>query len=217
VYVRLHATNVATITPTTATYHTGGWYTVTTKERINRWMPDGFKVASEKGIWHVWQYPGWRKVSRFYDDIQLVDQRDGTTNVHVPRLDDPDEPLRKSLDGYVKLYTDERIAELMVYAQATGALGDCMFCSMIDPEGRNPDHLLDHIAEGYTMTHLAHNAVKAAGYKPDIYLGTFLPNYYKPGQAHFYGDTVRRSIRKYLKARVLNRGLSLPDLEESYA
>jgi hypothetical protein len=157
-------------------------------------------------------------VSRFYDDIQLVDQRDGTTNVHVPRLDDPDEPLRKALERYVKLYTDERIAELVKQAVESGTNGDCLFCQMAVPyEPEGGDHLLYHIAEDYTMTHLAHNAVKAAGYKPDIYLGTFLPNYYKPGQAHFYGDTVRRSIRKYLKARVLNRGLSLPDLEESYA
>jgi hypothetical protein len=212
VYVRLHATDIAVITPTTATYNTGGWYTVTTKERINRWLPAGLRVWSEKGIWRL---GGAGIIARFRDGITITDgQGDLAYNVvGGAQLDDPDEPLRKALDRYVKLYTDERLAELMQYADATGARGDCLYCQMFDPDGKQPDHLLDHIAEGYTMAWLAHRAVSASGYKPDVYLGTFLPNYYRPGQASFYGDVVRRSIRKYLKARVLNRGLVLPDLE----
>jgi len=214
VYIRLHNTDIVTIWPGKVRYNTGGWFTVTTKERINRYTPDFIGVASEKGIWHVWQRGReWRKLSRFYDDIELVDQRDGTTNVHVPRLDDPDEPLRKALDRYVKLYTDERIAELVKQAVESGTNGDCLYCQM-NVTQTGDDHLLVHIAEGYTMATLAANAVKAAGYKPDIYLGMFRPEYYQPGKNLFYGDVIRRSIRKYLKARVLNRGLVLPDLEE---
>lgn len=49
--VKLHATDVVTFTPEGTMLNTGGWFTSTTKDRINSYSP--LKVYSEKGVWYV--------------------------------------------------------------------------------------------------------------------------------------------------------------------
>lgn len=54
----LHATRVVTYSEDgLLRLDTGGWLTVTTKERINRGLPGGWMVSSVKGTWHLAQYP----------------------------------------------------------------------------------------------------------------------------------------------------------------
>lgn len=51
--VRLHATDVVTILPDgTYSLNTGGWFTVTTKQRINAYGPA--RVSSDRGTWIIW-------------------------------------------------------------------------------------------------------------------------------------------------------------------
>jgi hypothetical protein len=48
--VRLHRTDVLTFTRRgTVTFNTGGWNTVTTKDRINTYAPNDFRVYSDRG------------------------------------------------------------------------------------------------------------------------------------------------------------------------
>lgn len=97
--VRLHATDVVTWHPDeTVTLNTGGWYTVTTKGRINDWA-DPFSVYSVGGTWHVsvrnpeFDPEGDREAQRgipyhltvgaFYDGITL-DAKDPTAVLVEP-------------------------------------------------------------------------------------------------------------------------------------
>lgn len=62
--VKLHATDVVTYHDDgTFSLQTGGWYSVTTKERMNRFMPL-FDVASRRGQWKIYirnrEYNAWR-------------------------------------------------------------------------------------------------------------------------------------------------------------
>lgn len=50
--LRLHNTDVLTFTPTSVTYNTGGWRTVTTKARFNRFGAPG-RVFSEDRVWYT--------------------------------------------------------------------------------------------------------------------------------------------------------------------
>jgi len=53
VAVRLHATNVIVIeSDDTVIVGTGGWSTVTTKDRINRYLPGAWNLYSLKGDWY---------------------------------------------------------------------------------------------------------------------------------------------------------------------
>lgn len=50
--VRLHSTDVITFhSDGRVVLDSGGWWTVTTRDRINRYMPDGWCVWSERGQW----------------------------------------------------------------------------------------------------------------------------------------------------------------------
>jgi len=98
--VRLHATDVVTIhADGTFTLDTGGWYTVTTKDRINRYSPA--RVYSERGVWCVWTdsdprtAPRVRKCGKCHgsgqitvDDWGMVDHyRIDTEHVHYTERD----------------------------------------------------------------------------------------------------------------------------------
>jgi hypothetical protein len=52
--VRLHRTRIVSFYRNgDVEVHTGGWLTVTTKERINRYLPPGYNVWSERGQWYT--------------------------------------------------------------------------------------------------------------------------------------------------------------------
>ena len=53
--LRLHSTDVLTFRPGSVTYDTGGWRTVTTKARFNRFGPSGVRVYSDKKVWTVYR------------------------------------------------------------------------------------------------------------------------------------------------------------------
>lgn len=201
VIIHYHSTDIAEITQTTAMYRTGGWWTYTTKERINRFLPAGLTLHSDRGVWYLsaWR-PTWHRVTRFYDEITLGDGPDGIVVTSGVQLDDPDRELRKAIEGYVKLYSDERLLELVERARASGTNGDCLPCQLGAESAFGGDHLLYHIGEGYTMATLAANAVKAAGYRPEIYLGGMSEHWHD-------GTTIRRCIRKYMRKHLLNKGL----------
>lgn len=54
VVVKYHATDIATITPVLITLDNGGWFTSTTKERINSYcLPSGWQVFQKDKKWYL--------------------------------------------------------------------------------------------------------------------------------------------------------------------
>ena len=66
--VRLHNTDVVTFTPKTITLNSGGWLTVTTKDRMNKYLPSNVKVFANKGEWFVSQND---KIIPFKDGMRI--------------------------------------------------------------------------------------------------------------------------------------------------
>jgi len=52
--LRLHNTDVLTFRPGSVTYNTGGWRTMTTKSRFNKFGPDDVKVYSDRKVWELY-------------------------------------------------------------------------------------------------------------------------------------------------------------------
>ncbi len=63
IHVRLHATNIVTFYKHTDSVrvNTGGWETVTTRERMNRYLPEGFRVFNEKRVMYMGLPSGTRE------------------------------------------------------------------------------------------------------------------------------------------------------------
>ena len=52
--VRFHATRILTFHPDGSfTVNTGGYHTVTTKQRLNALMPNGYRIFSERYAWKI--------------------------------------------------------------------------------------------------------------------------------------------------------------------
>jgi hypothetical protein len=68
--VKLHDTFVVRFTKDGRTIlNTGGWESVTTKERINRYLPDDVHLYQEKFKWYL-QSPGTTR-ARYFDGISI--------------------------------------------------------------------------------------------------------------------------------------------------
>jgi hypothetical protein len=101
--VRLHDTDILTFHPDgSVSYETGGWFTVTTKDRMNSYGP--LRIHSERGRWYAGTTP--------YMDGMTV--RDGLViaGVDVDAVaaeDQRNAATRKAIDRFVKGITPERI------------------------------------------------------------------------------------------------------------
>jgi len=51
--IRLHSTDIVQVSADTIRFDTGGWETVTTKERMNRAMPNGCSLIQRQWRWYV--------------------------------------------------------------------------------------------------------------------------------------------------------------------
>jgi hypothetical protein len=212
--VRLHATDVVTFRADgTIVLSTGGWFTVTTKARMNEWLPAPFCIFSKRGTWFVtlswrtvdhaeqgytWQSREPAEMVPYFDGMIL----DATRSALVNRSKAPDsaardkrnDRTRKQVARYVALYSDARIAELL----KQGASGDCFFCMMRTDNGTplgdhtgDTEHLRSHMAEKYTMLSTLYNAVKAKGYRDPVFILRYAP------------DLARRALSVYLRKRLM--------------
>jgi hypothetical protein len=155
--IRLHLTDIIT-------YHysgciilnSGGWQTVTTKERLNRY---GFRVWQIDSVWYL-RVGGtsyvWRDGITVYPSGRVVG--DGG---NVEKLKALDKQIKNYANGFVKALVDGKI-------EKPGA-GDCWDCSFVSDNGRsmgdmsNSNHILSHIEEGYHVPSLLVNALKEFG------------------------------------------------------
>ena len=154
--VQLHATNVVIIHPdNTYTLNTGGWYTVTTKARINDFSPA--RVYSDKGIWYV-------------DDVPFQN------NMKVDSNGKPTEPItdatnyaanKRRLDRMVSTYISGFSYHCFENGLQPPSGGDCWGCHFTSETSNDPmglDHLLQHMEENYYVPSLLWNAICQRGY-----------------------------------------------------
>lgn len=209
--VRLHATDVVTFhADGTATLNTGGWFTVTTKARINDYLPGGISLSSIKGRWFLmyighWDGEHWvpseRKAVPFSDgivlDLATLDVIAGAPAAETVKAeDDENTATRKAIEKYLRKTKPEDIVKAFSHSD-----GDCWSCAGALGEGAKGErgHLLHHLDEQYVMASLARNAVTERGFAyPDVILSTI----YRSAQAGqvdpFYRDSVRKYLRKHL-------------------
>lgn len=188
--IKLHQTVVVEILPKNEyVLNSGGWRTVTTKERINLYSP--VRVYSEKRIWYV--IPGNK--TEFYDGIRIRNgkpvaspkgkQATNRTNQQLARIN-------KFVTKYCKAIDDKTLP------MPSG--GDCWGCCMVTSSGEvlgdvsMQDHLENHLKENYLVPSLLVNAIKEKGYNPA---------YVNPWNG-FRNDTqtFKRALKDYLVKRL---------------
>ena len=71
--IRLHNTDILTFTGDKVVLNSGGYRTVTTKRRLNRYLPDNIKVYQKNGIWLVIKIKQNKIIEKlnFIDNIEI--------------------------------------------------------------------------------------------------------------------------------------------------
>lgn len=216
VAVRLHQTNVVTFTPEgTVILNTGGWQTVTTKDRINSFSPA--RVASDKGIWFVYYRENtgshayqpddsseWHRCRATFFDGMAVDSSG------VPLVKDSGEELlaaKRRLDRMIRQY----VAGYVCHVLDRGNLeppghGDCFMCQAAQPQNENPlglDHLMSHMEEGYYVPSLLWSAIRSHGYGHPAFIWQAADRQVERGDGRAVRENLSRYLRK-LKPALLN-------------
>lgn len=200
--VRLHHTDVVTfLTDGTIQLNTGGWYTPTTKDRINAALSElsGYRyhlwIYQENSKWYIEEKGG--KTSLFYDGITL----NKDLKIVKPKSEDKGkDKLLKAIKGYC-----DKIKKLKKIPLPE--TGDCLICrietGLTDVEyivRGNHDkssHLRLHLKEGYIHGSLLYNALKWAGFNPEFYL-----QYVNMDGNEYLRKTIVRSVKRYLRTNL---------------
>jgi hypothetical protein len=161
--LRLHDTDVLTFTLSgSVVLSSGGWKTVTTKARMNDYLPRGWKVGSDRGAWGL--YNCGKYVADYQDGITIT-RFDNVRGAPSKTATNKLQSLRKQIGEYARDYT----AKLKAGELSPPNGGDCWYCLMFDsgiaPGGRsaNATHLTEHVQENYFVPSLVFNALAAMG------------------------------------------------------
>lgn len=173
--VRLHDTDVVTVRPDGSyTLDSGGWRTVTTKDRMNRYSPH--RVYSEKGMWYAYPVPqgdfsGWKAGIPFADGMRIYP--DG--RVVGAGIDET--AIRAQLLKQIRAYVDGFAKHAVKHGLAAPSGGDCWGCAMVRgrPWGQDKatkpgadhamglDHIFEHFRERYYVPGLLWRALQRRG------------------------------------------------------
>ncbi len=216
--IRLHATDVLTFhTDGTITLDSGGWRTVTTKDRINRFLPGTLNVWSDRGTWKLYVGHGEdRTAVEFFDGMRITPEGEVLNGIPQEEMDAyhaEKTRVERAVKGYIDGFLDALRSEEGLPLPSGG---DCWYCSLVTEDGHamgdigggDHDHLWDHIRESYYVPSLLYNAIVEERYgNPQV---VFTIRY-----VVFDGETpiklreradrasTRRTLRKYLLKRLL--------------
>jgi len=189
--IRLHHTDIITFKGNHFTLDSGGWRTLTTKERINRYLPQRLYLYQENNIWYIYDK---ETESRhvFFDGIkftltgELKSKPKKDVSKKVNRL-------KKQINAYVNLINEENLPK--------PSNGDCWYCLFRDKEDipvgdcfNDTDHLKSHIKEKYLHGSILVNSMLEAGYRKEQ-IGI---HYHMK-----WTDSFKRALRKYLYKRLI--------------
>lgn len=170
-----------------------GWKTITTKERLNWFLPDGFSVYQEKSVWYLSDRQAQKRYI-FADGITISNDRQVTG--FIPESDDTTKQTIKAIKRFVNGY----VAELLAGKMDKPSGGDCWYCAMVTDDGqnlgdatKNNEHILNHFEESYYVPSLLYNAFKNNGRLCEIA---------KDGIARLTDESYRDSVSTWQKSVV---------------
>jgi hypothetical protein len=199
--IRLHLTDILTFNPDgSVVANSGGWKTVTTKARLNDYLPSGYGISQSKGVWYWTQYNGqFETLGMFSDGDRILP--DGKLEMQAKPSDEAKQAkLRKRINAYAKLCADALPLE-------TPNAGDCFYCHMVTDEGKalgdafnDTSHIELHMDEKYVVPSLVFHAMLERGWTTDK-----IPFAAAFGQADFMLDVAKREVRNAVNRYIFRR------------
>lgn len=142
----------------------GGWYSSTTKERLNHFIPRDFYIWQEKGVWTLSNRN--LQISCKWKNGITIPPDGSIENYAEEDIEDKTKALVKQINNYAKEYVKEFLAGNI--EKPSG--GDCWYCSMKTKDGEslgdkinNSEHLLSHLEENYYVPSILMNICNEEG------------------------------------------------------
>lgn len=199
VVIRFHSTDIIKIAPGRMVLNSGGYKTVTTKDRFNTHLPAGYGIFSLKGVWRIYTPKhGIDKSYVFEDGCTLL------ANNTIAGVGDERAllKLRASVHKYASEFTRLALAGELPAPSA----GDCFYCQAQGFGGS--DHIKSHVEEMYIVPSLLVNAAREL--KNGYLMNIVLPILWDPNiteekrkemishQVSSFRDHITRTIRRYV-------------------
>ena len=208
--IRLHLTDIMTFKPNgDIVLNSGGWQTVTTKERMNKFLPSGWYLTQSKNVWYLgrgrWDDP----------DREEYVYQDGTTILGTGGVKGAGED-RKLLDKrlkQIKAYVDGFMKKLVARKLPQPSNGDCWYCLFKDKDGKTwgdmgdkSGHILEHFKDKYYVPSLLMNAIKEFPVSQAAMssIGYWFKSYEETCDMFekIGAEQVKKSLTRYLKRRL---------------
>ena len=180
-----------------------GWRTVTTKQRMNEYLPYPWSVYQKNHIWYL-SFMNWARDNveyLFQDGITLdVDTQLVTRAGNLNAADDQKRLLKRARQ-YAKSYANEFTLGNILAPSA----GDCWYCAWFIG---SPDisHLVSHLDESYYVPSLLANAINEFPVSPIV--GQCIHDVWY-GEKHtidgYFTDLAREQIEKSVKRYLMRR------------
>ena len=192
--VKLHQTYVVTFKPDgVVVLSSGGWRTVTTKDRINTYSP--VCIWQKKRVWYM------PDGAAFFDGITI--RPDGTHDGRVADIEvtDQQKKINKFVAGYAKAFEGGKV-------DAPSA-GDCFYCVMREVDSKKPlgevtdnrEHLDTHIEESYFVPSLLARALEV--FPQSIACNTYVWGKWHGKEADCFANIGRDQLKTALKRYLL--------------
>ena len=192
--IKLHNTEVIKFYPDKIVLNSGGWYTPTTKDRLNSFS--GYQINQESGIWHIGVNG---KTYKFNDNMVIYEN--GT--VENAGIDTSKED--KKFKAQVKKFAENCSNALPLDKPGNG---DCWYCAMVTTENKtlgdsfkDTDHLKSHIEENYIVPSLVYHALKEKGVTDMIMSCAFNKTQNIGYLQDIVKDKVKTSVYRYILKR----------------
>lgn len=198
--IRLHSTDILTFNPDgSVVANSGGWRTVTTKARLNEYLPFGYGIYQNRGNWY-WSQAGTINQIRFYSDGDSINA-DGKLNAQAKPADESNAlKFRKRVNAYAKL-----CADALPLSGPNG--GDCWHCHMVTTDGetlgdasRDTAHIESHMKEKYVVPSLVFHAMKEKGWSTEK-----IPFAAAFGHCNSFLDCARREVKSAVARYIFKR------------
>lgn len=158
--VRYHDTDMLVIRADgTYLYDAGGWYTATTKMRLNEYGPAQITQRNRRWYFSVDQ------IEYEYQDGMTVDTRTDPTRVEGAPVfssikEKQDNRLKRRAHTYATKYVDKFLRQELPKPDA----GDCLICRLFDTSSGKPrtdaSHIQSHLDEKYYVPSLLLAAIR---------------------------------------------------------
>jgi hypothetical protein len=204
--VKLHDTHVVTFWPNNdIVLNSDGWKTVTTKDRMNKYLPDPWHIWQERSIWYVVAgYHGTGYTKWVYQDNCILKPNGEVTGAC---LYDPEKEKKTAKEiRKINKYAKDYIVALAEGKVPAPDQGDCWFC-LFWKTGCGREHIESHIEEKYYVPTLLMNAVDmfpvsmlAMSYLSAIWNNT--DDFHSDWLSGIAHEQLNKSLQRYIKRQL---------------